>query len=123
MLRELAREMRKQPTSGERLAWEKLRGRRLLGLKFRRQAPIAGFIVDFYCRELRLAIEIDGPSHWTEEARARDLDREAILRSLGIRVLHLEDGPELLDSLEKLVRIVHDEPPPPLRLYGEGAGG
>ena len=55
-----ARSFRPQPTPEEATAWSLLRGRRLLGLKFRRQQVIAGFIVDFYCASRRLALELDG---------------------------------------------------------------
>ena len=58
-----ARELRKESTKEEKKVWEILRDRRFLNLKFRRQHDIEGFIVDFYCHDLRLAIEIDGKVH------------------------------------------------------------
>ena len=70
----LAKQFRRRPTTAEKLAWEMLRGRRCLGLKFRRQQALHGFIVDFYCAEHRLAIELDGGIHKakTQEDQARD---------------------------------------------------
>ena len=59
----LAKAQRQEPTAAEAAAWALLRNRRCLGLKFRRQHVIRGFIVDFYCVELRLAIEVDGTVH------------------------------------------------------------
>jgi very-short-patch-repair endonuclease len=59
----LARQLRVQATPGEKLAWSLFFGRKLLGLKFRRQHVIDGFIVDFYCPALRLVVEIDGSVH------------------------------------------------------------
>src|ERR1700679_3510922 len=59
----LARRFRREPTPAEAAAWQLLRGRRILGLKFRRQHVIAGFIVDFYCASLRLVLELDGGIH------------------------------------------------------------
>src|SRR2546426_11892187 len=58
-----ARDLRRGLTMAERRAWNLLRNRRMLGLTFRRQHVIAGFIVDFYCAELRLVLEIDGSGH------------------------------------------------------------
>jgi len=56
----LAKINRSEPTAAEAAAWDLLRNRRCLGLKFRRQHVIRGFIVDFYCPELRIAVEVDG---------------------------------------------------------------
>ncbi len=61
----LAKGNRHDPTAAEAAAWVLLRDRRCLGLKFRRQHVIRGFIVDFYCAELRLAVEVDGRSTLT----------------------------------------------------------
>lgn len=63
-----AREMRHAPTPAENLLWRQLRNRALNGLKFRRQVPIGPFIVDFYCHEYRLIIEVDGDTHAETEA-------------------------------------------------------
>lgn len=87
--RDIARAMRRTPTPSEALAWDLLRGRRLRGLKFRRQQPIEGFVADFYCAELRLALEIDGESHANPAAQARDIERDNILASKGVRVLRI----------------------------------
>jgi very-short-patch-repair endonuclease len=60
---EIAREFRKQPTKSEHILWGALRGKKLDGLKFRRQQPIGTFIVDFYNSAYRLVVEVDGPIH------------------------------------------------------------
>jgi very-short-patch-repair endonuclease len=91
LLRLLARQMRREATPGERRLWEALRGRRCLGLKFRRQAIIGGFIMDFYCPELRIAIEVDGSVHESPDAKARDQDRDTLLAARGIRVIRIRD--------------------------------
>jgi very-short-patch-repair endonuclease len=62
-MRMRARELRKQATPAEKILWEQLRDRRLLGLKFRRQHPLGTYIVDFYCPAYRLVVEIDGEIH------------------------------------------------------------
>lgn len=114
--------MRRNPTPGERVAWEILRDRRFLGYKFRRQVPLAGFIVDFYCRELRLAVEIDGATHRSDEARAQDQDRDQVLTELGIRTFRMQDGPNLGHAFESLQREILQRAPPPLRITERGQG-
>jgi very-short-patch-repair endonuclease len=86
-----ARELRRQLTIAEREAWRILRNRGVLGLKFRRQHIIDGFIVDFYCAELRLVLEVDGPAH-SDAARAEyDAARTAHLQLRGLRVIRLRN--------------------------------
>ncbi|MHB8377400.1 MAG: endonuclease domain-containing protein [Dehalococcoidia bacterium] len=80
----VARELRARSTRGEDLLWEGLRNRRLLGRKFRRQQPVGPFVLDFYCGEERLAVEVDGPVH--EQQRAADAEGQALLETLGMRV-------------------------------------
>ncbi len=67
------------------MLWEKLRDGRLLGLKFRRQHPVKSYVLDFYCRELQFAIEIDGGVHEDPGQQARDRERQQFLEGLGIR--------------------------------------
>jgi len=69
--KQFARQLRQDQTSAEEKVWELLRDKRLLGLKFRRQHVIEGFVVDFYCHEHRLAIEVDGGIHQSEKTMTR----------------------------------------------------
>src|SRR5438093_499707 len=87
--RELARKFRREPTASEKHAWTLLRARRCLGLKFRRQQVIRGFIVDFDCQQLRLSLEIDGSVHDTEAQAAYDADRTRMLAELGVLELRI----------------------------------
>src|SRR3954467_8463058 len=80
-----ARLLRARETWAEDLLWESLRGRRLDGMKFRRQHPIGPFVVDFCCTERRLVIELDGGVH--AEQQDQDAEREAILATAGYRVI------------------------------------
>ena len=89
--RSLAREMRSRPTRSEAAAWEILRGRRCLGLKFRRQYPVRGFVVDFYCPALMLAIELDGSVHDGVEGAARDAERSAALAAESIDIVRIRN--------------------------------
>lgn len=82
-----ARELRRPMTPQEAKLWQRLRGKQLCGLKFRRQHPIFQFILDFFCYEQRLAIEIDGDSHGDPKQRAYDQARTQWLEQQGIRVI------------------------------------
>ncbi|MBI4990534.1 DUF559 domain-containing protein [Candidatus Gottesmanbacteria bacterium] len=74
-LKDYARNLRRRQTDAERLLWWRLRNRQLAGFKFRRQFPIADYIVDFYCDEKKLAIEVDGGQHTTPKYRQYDIKR------------------------------------------------
>ena len=87
-LKELARELRKNSTLSEVLLWLKIKGK-VMGVEFHRQVPINNFIVDFYCHELMLAIEIDGSSH--DEKQDYDQNRQLILENLGVRFIRFSD--------------------------------
>jgi len=103
-----ARELRTRETLVEDLLWEELRGRRLDGLKFRRQHPVGAFVVDFCCTECRLVIELDGEIH--AEQQDRDAEREAILAAAGYRVIRFpnqsirENLPEVLAAIRSAAR-------------------
>ena len=84
---EIAREFRKEPTKGEAILWQALRGKKLDGVKFRRQQPIGYFIVDFYKSAYRLVIEVDGPIH-NNQVEA-DRARQDILEVLGLNILRI----------------------------------
>jgi very-short-patch-repair endonuclease len=86
-LKELARQLRNNMTPGEISLWKYVKGKQMMGYDFDRQRPIDEFIVDFYCKQLMLAIEIDGSSLDSEEAQKRDRQRQARLESLGVRFL------------------------------------
>jgi very-short-patch-repair endonuclease len=97
LIKNTARSLRKNQTSCEQLLWEIIRGRKLAGKKFLRQYPIVFdwqgrkrfFVVDFYCHESKLAIELDGGVH--EKQKGHDQLREKILKSLGIEVLRFDN--------------------------------
>ena len=85
--------MRRADGLAEKLAWVLLRDRRMLGLKFRRQVPIENFIVDFYCHELRLIIELDGGVHdQPSQEMKKDTRRNVRLRKLGYQLLRVPNG-------------------------------
>ena len=100
------RSLRKDSTFPERLLWSRLRGRQLGQLKFRRQHPVGPFIVDFYCHEARLIIELDGVSH---DGRAKeDEERSAYLRREGVRVFRVTNDDVLKDMEAVLLGILRE---------------
>jgi very-short-patch-repair endonuclease len=88
-LKELAKQLRKSSTLSEVLLWKKIKCRNL-GFEFHRQVPINEYIVDFFCHELMLSIEIDGSSH--DQKYEYDLSRNTKLEALGITILHFKDN-------------------------------
>ena len=100
----LAREFRKEPTGPERAAWEFLRRRSCLGLKFRRQEAVSIFVLDFYCPALLLGVEIDGPTHRYDGAAERDAERDNAIRALGIEIVRIRVEQLTLVALEDLIR-------------------
>ena len=85
------RELRNSPTPAEALLWEYLRRKQLLGKKFRRQYSVGRYVLDFYCVECNLAIELDGAPHfqpWNQEYEAK---RTAFLEGLGIQIVRFEN--------------------------------
>ncbi|MHA3052037.1 endonuclease domain-containing protein [Acinetobacter sp. ANC 4640] len=86
-LLEFAKTMRSNATDAENLMWQLLRAKRFMNLKFRRQHVIAPYIVDFYCHELGLVIELDGGQHNTEDGLAYDDERTKFLEALGLKVV------------------------------------
>lgn len=85
--KELRKELRNNQPKAEQLLWKKLKAKRFLDLKFRRQHGIGPFVVDFYCSELRLVVEIDGDSHFNDESLLKDNSRTAFIEKEGIEVL------------------------------------
>lgn len=86
-LLEFAKTMRSNATDAEHLMWQLLPAKRFMNLKFRRQHVIAPYIVDFYCHELGVVIELDGSQHGTADAIEYDAERTKFLEALGLKVL------------------------------------
>ncbi|MDZ7808213.1 MAG: DUF559 domain-containing protein [Gracilimonas sp.] len=89
-LKYLARELRKNSTLSEVLLWEQIKGK-ALGVEFHRQVPILDYIVDFYCHEIMMAIEIDGVSHDYPEKFIDDKIRQKRIEELGVTFIRVND--------------------------------
>jgi very-short-patch-repair endonuclease len=86
-----ARGHRREPTDAEKKLWEMVRDRRLAGFKFRREQPLGRYILDFYCHEAKLCVELDGSQHMDEPQAARDEERTKWLMQQGVRVVRFWD--------------------------------
>ena len=86
-LLKFSRQLRSSSTDAEHLMWQLLRAKRFMNLKFRRQHVIQPYIVDFYCHEIGLVIELDGGQHGTDEAIEYDAERTKFLEALGLTVV------------------------------------
>ena len=104
-LKDRARYMRKNMTHAERLFWNAVRNRQFQGLKFLRQKPLLGYIVDFYCAELRLVIEIDGSVHNT--SKEYDENRTSDLQLFGIRIIRYTNDQVEYDLKSVLNHLAH----------------
>lgn len=111
-LRAYAREMRGRMTDAEALLWMLLRNRRIAGAKFRRQHPVGRYILDFYCVEKQLGVELDGGQHGDEAAY--DQRRDDWLRGKGIQVLRFWNNQMLAETeavMEAIYRAVIENAP------------
>jgi adenine-specific DNA-methyltransferase len=105
-LRQWVREMRVGMTDAEALLWKMLRNRRIASAKFRRQHPIGNFILDFYCPEKKLCVELDGGQH--VEAMNYDKQCDAWLNARGIRVLRFWND-QVLRETEDVLEVIYFE--------------
>ena len=104
-LLERARDMRREATPAEAFAWELFRDRRFLGLKFRRQHQIGSYVVDLYCHERKLVVELDGPIHDDSQRQPMDARRDAYLKSLDMTIVRIKNESLLDDTGEVLNEI------------------
>jgi very-short-patch-repair endonuclease len=116
-LKEFSRELRNNSTLSEVLLWQELRAGKINGFKFNRQKPLGRYIVDFYCKKLNLVIEVDGESHYHDNAPIRDQVRQEALEKMNLSFLRFDDHDvkknmrfvlnEILDFIDK-----HEANPP-----------
>jgi very-short-patch-repair endonuclease len=99
-----ARRLRRDAPVPERLLWGMLRGRRLGGLKFRRQQPVGPYVADFFCERARLVVELDGQSHFGQQKE--DTARDQYMRGRGLQVLRIAND-ELLRNREGVAETIH----------------
>ena len=118
-LLELAKKLRRQTTDAENFMWRLLRGKQFSNVKFRRQHPFPPYILDFYCHELKLAVELDGGQHNEEHERERDARKDAYLAGKGILVLRFwnndvfRETEAMLEAIYYAVTVRLNERPSP----------
>ena len=114
-LKELRSQLRGSLTPAEAVLWKNLQGSKLAGKKFRRQHSIGDYIVDFYCPECKLAVELDGEKHFNSMASEYDLRRTEFLNCLNIRVVRFENR-AVFENLEAVLHAIRShcssQPPP-----------
>ena len=99
--------LRKNMTFSEILLWQELQGKKIRGYDFDRQRPIDEYIVDFYCKELQLALEIDGDSHGSIIALKKDKIRQTRLESLGVNFMRF-DNRDIKSDLSRVIAKIDD---------------
>ncbi|PIZ42243.1 DNA (cytosine-5-)-methyltransferase [candidate division WWE3 bacterium CG_4_10_14_0_2_um_filter_42_8] len=106
----LAKSLRKNQTDSESYLWKYLRNRQFKGLKFRRQFPIGCYILDFFCVEKRIAIELDGGQHSKNEALRKDKAREEFLQRCNIKIIRFWDN-DILKNIGGVLQKLEEEIP------------
>jgi very-short-patch-repair endonuclease len=104
----IAADLRKSMTPAEKVLWKKLRDKNVKGFRFRRQHPISDFIVDFFCYDSMLVIEIDGDVHDEVYQNERDIQRTRLMRNLGIREIRFRNE-EVLYHIDHVISEIKDE--------------
>ena len=104
-LKDFAKELRNKSTKSEIILWLKLKGKQMYGYDFHRQKPIDNYILDFFCYELMLGIEVDGYSHEFLEVFNKDGIKEKRMNELGISVLRFSDF-QVLNDMENVLRAI-----------------
>jgi very-short-patch-repair endonuclease len=103
-----ARSLRKEMTRAEKILWNELRNRKVNGYKFRRQHPVGQFIVDFFCPEKELVVEVDGGIHEEEDIKERDENRTADLERYDIKVIRFTNE-VVLNNLDEVLRKIKEK--------------
>lgn len=106
-LRERRKGLRRNQTDAEKLLWNKLRGRQISGLKFYRQFSVGAYILDFFCPQIKLAVELDGGQHAEEENKEYDAIRTDYLKGIGIEVLRFWNN-EVMKNIEGVLQVIEE---------------
>ena len=113
-LKQRRQELRRNQTEAEKTLWAHLRYKQFFGMRFFRQYSIGTYILDFYCPQLRLAIELDGGQHTEDNTREYDTARSDYLKGQGIEVIRFWNHEVLLDTGSVLIKLSEKITPPNL---------
>jgi very-short-patch-repair endonuclease len=103
--KEFSQMLRKNAILGEVLLWKELRTKKMKGYQFNRQKPLGNYIVDFYCKPLKLVIEIDGGSHHFEEVMVKDVMRQAVLEEMGLHLVRFTEMDVRRNMMQVLISL------------------
>ena len=121
-LKERRRSLRRQMPKAEVLMWSRLKSKQLDGFKFRRQHSVGSYILDFYCPELNLAIELDGDTHAGKQAENYDQKRQQYIELFGIRLIRFTNF-QVIENMEGVLQEILKQLPPPTPPLQEGRLG
>jgi very-short-patch-repair endonuclease len=107
-LEKYRKKLRKNQTPAESLLWKFIKGNQIKDTRFRRQFSVGNYILDFYCRKLKLGIELDGNSHFTETGQEKDKERDDYLNKLGITVMRFEND-LIMKRLETVLSMIEEK--------------
>ncbi|PID86397.1 hypothetical protein CSB08_00225 [Candidatus Gracilibacteria bacterium] len=100
--------LRNNQTQPEKIFWDRVKTKQFFGLKFRRQYSVGRYIIDFYCKDLKLVIEIDGDSHFSEEAKLYDEERTRFLEATGLKVERFTNK-EVMENIEGILQYLEEK--------------
>jgi very-short-patch-repair endonuclease len=104
-LKQFSRDLRNQSTLSEVLLWMKIKNKQISGYQFLRQKPLDRYIADFYCQKLKLVIEVDGYTHYHQQAQENDAFRDVILKQHDLFIMRIDDQDVKRDMANVLRRI------------------
>lgn len=105
--KELRRTLRRTMPQAEAILWSRLRRNQLAGFKFRRQYSVERYVLDFYCVQVKLAIELDGDSHGSNDAQQYDAERQAVIEAYGIRFLRFWNN-DVFTNIEGVLEAIYE---------------
>lgn len=119
-LKNTSRKLRQNLTEAEKLLWSKIRKKQIENLQFYRQRPIGNYVVDFYCFNVKLIIEVDGGQHYEVAIEKKDKIRDAYLKRLGFKIIRFSNL-DVLRNIDGVIEKIKEEihPNPPLKKEGE----
>lgn len=106
-LKEIRRDLRNNATTEEEVLWKFLKNKKL-GYKIRRQHSVFNYVLDFYCASKRLAIELDGAHHYTDEGKEDDKERDGVLRTMNLKILRFPNS-MIRDNLDEVLEKIKME--------------
>ena len=115
-LKPFARDLRKEMTDAEKRLWSRIRRKQLDDFQFYRQKIIGGYIVDFYCPQAKLVVELDGGQHYEEDGEDADKIRDNYMKRRGLQVLRFSNADVFknIDGVLEEIWKYLESPPPPL---------